>query len=189
MPDGSVRVLDATDEEIWSGQGAAAALLRGAFSRKDAPASAPAELAAIQIDPYEISMRHVGTFLQIGEITEKSVRHALRSGRVILGFEIVAPLPVVGFWVERQGSPAGTVGDRVAWQTGLSLRCRLPLDVDFRLVRNSETFYEGHSSEYTARDIPAGTYRMEAFVQLAGQRWPWVLTNPIYVAPDGARGE
>src|SRR5205085_12632584 len=88
---------------------------------EDAPAKEKV-LAKVQLDPYEISMRHVGTFLQIEQISEKSVRHALRSGRAVIAFEIVAPLPAIGFWAERGGRPAGTVGDQVAWSPDLTLR-------------------------------------------------------------------
>ena len=88
----------------------------------------------IQIDPYEISMRHVETFLQIAELTEKSIRHALRTGRAVLAFEIIAPMPTVGFWVEREGSPLGTVGDR-SWKSGLSLRFQAAARADIRVVR------------------------------------------------------
>ncbi len=85
---------------------------------------------------YEISMRHVGTYLQIEQVTEASVRAALRRGRAIIAFEIVAPLPAVGFWMERAGKAVGTVGDEVRWESGLVLRCALPMDAQVRIVRD-----------------------------------------------------
>jgi hypothetical protein len=188
-PDGSVRALDGGGEEIWRGEGAAATLLRLAFGHRGSPTSAPASLAKMQIDPYEISMRHVGTYLQIQEITEKSVRQAMCTGRAVLAFEILAPLPAIGFWIEHAGRPHGPVGDRVRWRADLTLRCRLPLDADIRIVRDGETFYEGHGDQHAAAKLPGGVYRLEAFVNLAGQRWPWVITNPIYVRDDSAQGD
>lgn len=131
---------------------------------------------------YEASMRHVGTFLQISKITERTVRHALRTGRVILGFEIVAPLPSCGFWVERDGKPVGTVGDQVAWQPGLSLRCALPTKADIRIICNGKPVHQASVDACVVPISAPGVYRLEAFVTLAGERWPWVISNPIYVA-------
>ncbi len=101
MPDGSVEVLDTAGEQVWKDDGWQAKVILAAFGQSTRPTD-PAVLASLQLDPYEISMRHVGTFLQIETIDEKSVRSALRGGRVILGFELVAPLPAVGFgWSTR----------------------------------------------------------------------------------------
>jgi hypothetical protein len=187
-PDGSVHACDTAGKEIWHTQGAAAALLRSAFSKgSDAPAQART-LVKMQFDPYEISMRHVGTFLQINEVNEKTVRHALRTGRVILAFENLMPLESAGFWVESDGKAVGTVGDQVRPVPALRLRCVLPLDADIRIVRNGETYYEGHAREYTSAALPVGVYRLEAFLTLAGERWPWVLTNPIYVTDKPKQG-
>src|SRR6185369_5930682 len=135
LPDGTVRALDGAGKELWKTDGAAATALRKAFGPYETAPAESTTLTKVQFDPYEISMRHVGTFLQIAEITEKSIRHALRSGRAIVAFGIVAPLPSVGFWVERDGAPVGTVGDPIRWTPELNLHCLLPLDADIRVVR------------------------------------------------------
>ncbi len=187
MPDGTVRARYLDGEALWQGGDPDAGRLRLAFGHKDIPAE-PKVLTRAVLDPYQISMRHVGTYLQINQISRRSVWHALSTGRAVIAFEIVAPLPEIGFWVEYRSSPRGTVGDEVAWEPGLRLRCVLPLEADIRIVRNGATFYEGRDSRHTAKNIPSGVYRMEAFVELAGERWPWVITNPIYVTAGQTRG-
>ncbi len=180
MPDGGLEVFDATDDSVFKSEGVAARVLLAAFGCAKTPEQ-PLLLSRIQLDPYEISMRHVGTFLQIDRIDEKTVRHALRTGRIVLGFEIIAPLPKVGFWVERAGVPVGTVGDRIEPQPKLALRWGLPLDADIRILRNGRTFHEAAARSGSVDGIAEGVYRLEAYLTLAGEPWPWVITNPIYV--------
>jgi hypothetical protein len=180
LPDGSVEATDADSDRVWKDDGLKAAMLRAAFGQSGVPEQ-PVVLTDMQFDPYETGMRHVGTFLQIGQISEKSVRHALRTGRVIIGFEIIAPLPSFGFWVEAGAKPVGTVGDHVPWRPGLVLRCALPAEADIRIVRDGRTLIEAQDDRHAVKDIPAGAYRLEAFITLAGERWPWVISNPIYV--------
>ena len=183
-PEGSVAVFDGTDEQIWKAEGLKARLVLAALGQSRPPAEKKT-LAEVQLDPYEISMRHVGTFLQLKDgqtINEHSVREALRQGRAILGFELIAPLPAVGFWIEQAGSPVGTVGDDVAWQEGLTLRVTLPLNAEIRVLRNGKPYRETNSDSLRIESLPEGVYRLEAFQQLAGQRYPWVLSNPIYVS-------
>ena len=37
-------------------------------------------------------------------------------------------------------------------------------------------------------DIAEGVYRLEAYLTLAGERRPWVITNPVYVMRAGTEG-
>ncbi|MDM8005237.1 MAG: hypothetical protein QUV05_03670 [Phycisphaerae bacterium] len=180
MPDGGLEVFDATDDSVFKSDGVAARMLLAAFGHTSTPEQ-PLLLSRIQVDPYEISMRHVGTFLQIDRIDERTVRHALRTGRIVLGFEIIAPLPAVGFWVERAGAPAGTVGDQIWWQPGLALRWALPFDADVRILRNGRPIHQAATGSGVLEDIAEGVYRLEAYLTLAGEYRPWVITNPVYV--------
>ncbi len=180
LPGGGVEVLDYADEVVWTGDGLRAKMLLAAFGQTEKPEERKV-LKTIQLDPYEISMRHVGTFLQIEEINEHTVRGALRDGRIILGFELIAPLPSVGFWVEGQGKPVGTVGDEISFEKGMTLHVSLPTVAQIRVVRNGQTFSEVEDKELVLDLKKSGVYRMEAIQVLAGQRYPWVLSNPIYL--------
>jgi len=179
-PQGTVEALDDGDEIVWRSDGLTARALIAAFGHKGVPRQRVV-LTDVLLDPYEVSMRHVGTFLQTREVTEATVRHALRTGRIIVGFESVAPLPAVGFWVEQDGKPVGTVGDRIRRRAGLSLKFGLPLAADVRLIRNGRVIQQARGAAGTWPEVEAGVYRLEAFLELAGERYPWVLTNPIYI--------
>lgn len=100
----------------------------------------------------------------------------------------IAPLPAVGFWVERAGTPVGTVGDQIPWQSGLALRWALPLDADVQILRNGRPFHQVAARSGTVDDIPEGVYRLEAYLTLVGERRPWVITNPVYVRPGNVEG-
>jgi len=186
QPDGTVQAFDASEEQVWQDKGLKAGLVMAALGQTKLP-SKEKTLADIQLDPYKISMRHVGTFLQLKdqqEINEHSVRQALRNGRVILGFELIAPLPSVGFWINHQGKPIGTVGDTIPWQDNLSLHVKLPLEAEIRIIRNGNPYRTTTASQLEINALSDGIYRLEAFQHLAGQRYPWVLSNPIYITDN-----
>ncbi|MBN1346554.1 MAG: PHP domain-containing protein [Phycisphaerae bacterium] len=185
MPDETVEIFDYSEDRISKVDGMPAKILRSVFGPKG-QVTKPTPMTSLSLDPYERGMRHVGTFLQISEVSERTVRHALRTGRVILGFEIVAPLPSVGFWIERDGKPAATVGDQLPWQPGLSLRCALPAEARIRIVRNGKPVHETLADACALPLSSGGVYRMEACVTLAGEQWPWVISNPIYVEQAAA---
>ena len=184
LPEGTVEAYDGTGDQVWKAEGLKAKLVRAMLGQAKRPVEKKT-LVEVQLDPYEISMRHVGTFLHLQEgqeINEHSVREALRNGRAIIGFELIAPLPAVGFWIEQAGSPIGTVGDDVVWQEGLSLQVQLPLTAEIRVLRNGKLYCEKNSDRLELQSLPEGVYRLEAFQHLAGQRYPWVISNPIYVS-------
>lgn len=180
LPEGGIEVLDYADEAVWTDDGLRAKMLLAAFGQKGKPAERKV-LTSVQLDPYEISMRHVGTFLQIEEINERSARQALREGRIILGFELIAPLPSVGFWIEAKEKPVATVGDELPFEAGLKLHISLPAAAQIRVVRDGQTFASTKGKNLVLDLQEPGVYRMEAIQVLAGQRYPWVLTNPIYL--------
>jgi hypothetical protein len=179
-PDGSVEALDFENESIWKGTGVPAALLMSTLGQKGPP-DEPKELVDIQIDPYELSTRHVGTYLQIDDVNEKTVRHAIGTGRIILALENVVPLPQIGFWVERDGQPIGTVGDQIQIVDALTIRCVLPLPGRLRLIQDGQPVLETTSDGFSLSNVRPGVYRLEAFLTLAGESWPWVISNPIYI--------
>ena len=183
-PDGKLIAYDGTNDPVWEDTGIKAGLLRTLLGHPQPPVETKV-LADALLDPYPISMQHVGTYLQLKDgqpINEHSVRQALRTGRVILGFELIAPLPAVGFYVEQASEAIGTVGDEIPWQEDLSLHIALPLSAEIRLIRNGQVFREVNADSLHVEQLASGVYRLEAFQQLAGQRYPWVLSNPIYVA-------
>ncbi|REK06702.1 MAG: PHP domain-containing protein [Planctomycetota bacterium] len=134
----------------------------------------------LDLDPYVRSFRHVSTHLLLDEVNEQSVREALKQGRAYVAFDWLADPTGFVFRADR-GDKNWPIGSEVPLADGLRLRAEAPLEAQFKLVRNGEIV-----AEHEARtiDIPIdtpGVYRVEAWLTLAGEGRPWILSNPIYV--------
>ncbi|MBP7933712.1 MAG: PHP domain-containing protein [Phycisphaerae bacterium] len=180
LPEGGVEIRDGADEVIWRNDGVAGKALLAALGHTKLP-DRPTSIVEWLLDPYEISMRHVGTYLQIGEINARAVRKGLSEGRIVLAFENIAPLRGFGFWAEAEGKPVGTMGDRIGLAPGLRLRAELPLEAEIRIIRDGGLFSSHLASQVSLENPKPGVYRLEAWLPLAGELWPWVITNPIYL--------
>ena len=180
LPEGGVEIRDATDDVVWKNDGAPGKMLLAALGQTKAPDKINL-VAEVLLDPYEVSMRHVGSYLQINEINERTVRGALRDGRIVLAFENIAPLKGFGFWAESNDKPVGTVGDHVSPHPGLRLRASLPLEAEIRIIRDGELLSTTQGNKADLQNLKPGVYRLEAWLPLAGELRPWVITNPIYL--------
>jgi hypothetical protein len=61
------------------------------------------------------------------------------------------------------------------------LKAIAPLPVHWRLVRNGEVVEEADGEEFTTSVGQSGNYRCEAWLDVAGERMIWILSNPIYI--------
>jgi hypothetical protein len=134
----------------------------------------------IQLDPYECSLRHVGTHLLLTELSEKAVREALESGRAFVAFDWIAD--ATGFdFAAVSPSRRYEMGSRVSLEKWLTLHVHAPIPANWKLVRNGKVESEssGRSADF-AVDKP-GNYRVEGWLTVAGEEMIWILSNPIYV--------
>jgi hypothetical protein len=134
----------------------------------------------LDLDPYARSFHHVSTHLLLPAVDEASVYEALNSGRAYVAFDWLAD-PTGFVYRADAGDKTWPIGSEVTTQEGLHLRAEAPLEARFKLVRDGEVVLDqrGPSLDF-AVDKP-GVYRVEAWLTLAGEDRPWVLTNPIYV--------
>jgi hypothetical protein len=137
-------------------------------------------LFKLLLDPYENSLRHVGTHLLLTELSKQAVWEALEAGRAFVAFDWLADATGFDFAAV---SPAHRyeMGSRVTFEKDLNLRGRAPLPAKWKLVRNGKVV-----SESTGRslDVPVtepGNYRAEAWLNIAGEDMIWVLSNPLYI--------
>jgi len=134
----------------------------------------------LDLDPYPRSFRHVSTHLLLPEVTEDAVWQALREGRAYVAFDWIAD--PTGFVYRADKSEQNwPIGSEVPLAEGLHLRAATPLEARFKLMRNGELI---HDQTGTSIDVPVdqpGVYRVEAWLTLAGEPRPWILSNPIYV--------
>jgi hypothetical protein len=181
LPGEKVRIEDALGEKLFELNLAAMPLLQPL--RKDKQVGAT--LFQMVLDSYEYSLRHVGTHLLLREQTQKEVWDALENGRAFVAFDWLADSTGFDFFAESAGKRY-PMGSRLSWSEGLKLQARAPLPVHWKLMRDGKlmTEVDGYSMEATAAKL--GIYRVEAWLEIAGEKMIWVLSNPIYVRkPEG----
>lgn len=139
-------------------------------------------LFRFQLDPYEYALRHVGTHLLLREFTEAGVREALDEGRAFVAFDWIAD--ATGFdMCATAGSDRIEMGTQLPWRAGLELQAHAPLAAHWRLIRDGSLVHETQGSSLSLPLKEAGVYRCEAWLDVADERMPWILSNPIYVRP------
>ncbi len=134
----------------------------------------------VDLDPYVRSFRHVSTHLLMKELAPAAVWQALKAGRAYVGFDWMAD--PTGFVFQAKSSGAcSPMGCELSLAEGLQLEVAAPMHASFRLIRDGQIVQEesGRSLLFAVRE--PGVYRAEAWLDLAGERRIWILSNPIYV--------
>jgi len=140
------------------------------------------ELFRLQFDHYENSLRHVGTHLLLSELTDKAVRESLEAGRAFVAFDWLADAKGFDF-AASDGEKRFEMGSQLEFTKNLVLNAQAPLPVHWRLLNNGKVIQES-SGRTLGFSVPqAGNYRVEAWLDIAGERMLWILSNPIYIAP------
>ena len=132
------------------------------------------------LDRYENSLRHVGTHLLLKNLSETSVRECLEAGRAFVAFDWIADS--TGFDFAAQSSTMRhEMGSQVALTPHLVLKAIAPLPVHWRVIRDGEVISETDGNTLSSDVVSPGVYRCEAWLDVAGTRTIWILSNPIYV--------
>jgi hypothetical protein len=180
--DGRVRVCDALDEELVVLD---AGLVRGLLPVPEG-ARAGAELFRLQLDPYECSLRHVGTHVLAEELSRDGIFAALEAGRAFVAFDWIAS--ATGFdcaLVDADGRHE--LGSQVPAGPGRRLEARAPLPGHWRVVQGGAVVHEADGARL-GWDVPAtatGPLRVEVWLDVADERLLWVISNPFHLRPAG----
>lgn len=132
------------------------------------------------LDPYEVSLRHVGTHLLMPRLVEKEVWQALEGGRAYVAFDWLADATGFDFWAEC-GASRYEMGRSFSIANGLKLCARTPLPVHWKLMRQGQIVKESDGRTFATGVAEPGVYRVEAWLDVAGEAMIWILSNPIYV--------
>ena len=125
-------------------------------------------------------MRHTGTHLLMKELTEKTVRETLEAGRAYVSFDWLAD--ATGFdFAATSKTDRHEMGSQLPYAEGLQLRAQAPLPAKWRLMRNGAVASESDGRTLEATVKEAGVYRVEAWLDIAGEKRIWILSNPIYI--------
>lgn len=138
------------------------------------------ELFRMQLDPYEYSLRHLGTHLLMKELSNEAVWEALKAGRAFVAFDWIAD--ATGFDLAlTDGTNRFEMGSQPTLQAAMKLQAVAPHDVHWKVFRNGEIDFESKGGELKREISMPGVYRVEAWLELAGKEQIWILANPIYV--------
>lgn len=150
-----------------------------------ADAKAGAVLFRTVLDPYEQSLRHVGTHLLLKEHTVDAVRDALARGRVYVAFDWLADS--AGFdCVGTTGEQRIEMGESTTWRANLKLSGAAPLVGQWRVFRDGRKIHESQGETLDYAISSAGVYRVEVWLEVAAESRLWILSNPIYVRNSGS---
>ncbi|MFI5457567.1 MAG: histidinol phosphatase [Isosphaerales bacterium] len=146
-------------------------------------------LARLDFDPYYRSFQNVSTHVFAPELTEDAIRSAFREGHAYVShdwmcdpsgffFELIAAGPNVE---KQQAEPRVMMGDEVKFAPGRKLVARFPVTCHIRLLSGGRLIAEQSGKSLESAIVTAGVYRVEGWLDIAGERRPWIYSNPIYV--------
>lgn len=138
-------------------------------------------LFGLYLDRYENSLRHVATHLLLTELSVAAVRECLDSGRAFVAFDWMADSRGFDYHLASAGQRF-EMGSQTKHGTALTAHSVAPLPAHWRLLRNGEVIHESDGREMTKSVDQPGNYRLEAWLDVAGERRIWILSNPIYVS-------
>jgi len=146
-------------------------------------------LARLDFDPYYRSFQNVSTHVFAPELTEDAIRLSLRDGHAYVShdwlcdpsgffFELVAAGPTAE---NQKPEQRVMMGDEVKFAPGQKLLARFPVSCHIQLLTTGKLIAKkSGESLKSAIDAP-GVYRVEGWLDVAGERRPWIYSNPIYV--------
>lgn len=184
-----VIVMDALGEELAT----LPRLLVASILTIPADAQSGDTVFQLQLDPYENSLRHVGTHLLVTELTREGVWQALDSGRTFVAFDGLADSRGFEFRLEDTATAKGDnpskptfheLGSQVPAHAGLRWVGHSPLEAQWKLFRNGTPIHtsDGASFEFPCRE--PGIYRVELWLNVNEESRIWILSSPIYITPS-----
>jgi acetyl esterase/lipase len=137
-------------------------------------------LNGVTFDPYEVSFRNLSTHILARELTEAEIRHALRQGQVYVAHDWLA---------DPSGFLFGAVNNLGVFPMGASALMQgstrivglTPIPARQRLIHNGQVIAETNGTNLTFRAKLPGAYRLEAWLEVAGEWRPWIYANPVYL--------
>ncbi len=140
------------------------------------------ELFRLLFDHYENSLKHVGTHLLLKEFTEQGVRQSLVEGRAFVSFDWMADSTGFDF-AAVFGNDRFEMGSQFSLRNELNLHAVAPLPVKWRLLQGGQVVKESSGRTFEMKVDQPGNYRVEAWLEIAGEPMLWILSNPLYITP------
>jgi hypothetical protein len=110
----------------------------------------------------------------------EGVLEGLRDGHCFIGFDWIVDSSGFSFTWEAKGN-FGIMGDDVPLADKPVLIARLPLAADLVLKKGGRAIRRLSSASLEYRPKAPGIYRLEAYLKVAGEKRPWIFSNPIRI--------
>jgi hypothetical protein len=133
-----------------------------------------------QLDPYPLDFRFVQTHLLAPSFEKAALLSALKRGHAYVSFGLLADATGFEFFAVKK-EVMGIMGETVPFAPGTVLTVKTPQTGWIRLYRNGLVVDERPSDRLDYRVGEKGVYRVEVFLQIGMDRYPWIFSNPIYV--------
>ncbi len=180
LTDGNkARIEDALGEKVLEVD----AGILGALFPIPKDAKAGTEIFRMQLDPYENAFRHAATHLLMKDFSREATWEALEKGRAFVGFDWIADSH--GFDLHlRKGPKRAELGDKMPLTKGLTLNGAAPLSGHWKIIRNGKVLQESDGHSFSLEVDQPGVYRAEVWLEFAGEKRVWILSNPVYVSKE-----
>lgn len=174
--DGKVKLEDALGKDLLTLE----AQVFNAFKPIPDTAKVGDVLFQLQLDAYQNSLHHVGTHLLLTELSQPAVWQALKLGHAFVAFDWLADATGFDFAVVA-GSVRHEMGSSLKSTTNLLFSGQSPLKAHWKLICNGQSVAESDGDRFSMAVEGPGIYRVELWLNVAGELRLWVLSNPIYV--------
>lgn len=141
------------------------------------------ELARFDFDPYAVSFRNVSTHIFAKELTEASIRQALREGRAYVSHDWMADPTGFLVWTERGEERIGVLGEEFRFQPKDVLRVESPVPATLRVIADGVEIARTSARSLSHVIAKPAAYRIEAWLSVGGELRPWIYANPVYARP------
>lgn len=138
----------------------------------------------VVLDPYEVSFRNVSTHILARALTEADIRESLKEGHAYVAHDWLCD-PAGFTFVAGNNLGIYDMGDRVPMIPNTRLLARLPVAGHVKLIHKGAVVAETRGAEFTFTPKEPGAYRLEAWLDVAGEERPWIYTNPVYLYTPG----
>ena len=131
-------------------------------------------------DPYEVSFRNLSTHILARELTEPEIRAALRDGHCYVSHDWLCDPSGFSFGaVNNLG--VFPMGDTALLQGRTRLVALTPLPATLKLIYKGQVVAQTNGTNLTFTAKKPGAYRLEAWLDVAGEKRPWIYSNPVYL--------
>jgi acetyl esterase/lipase len=132
-----------------------------------------------------LNFREVVTHILARELTERSIREALTNGRAFVAQDWLCDPTGFDFGANNNLGVFG-MGDSVPMLGNTRIVATTPLRATLRVLHNGEMLQQQDGTNFSLQIKQPGAYRIEAWLDVAGEERPWIYSNPIYLRPPGA---